>query len=139
AAVALLMAWCGGSRNISTATVGVAFALACLTRYEAWPVMWTALVAAVWVRWRQGTSFPDAIRAVIGIAIYPAAAIAGFFVFSRIVTGVWFADDFFVPENTAKGHPYDALKEIAWGVRELTGFVLLMIAFAVSALLAAFC
>src|SRR5262245_59617856 len=135
-AVALLMAWCDGSRNISTATVGVAFTLACMTRYEAWPVMGAALVAAVWVRCRLGSWFSDAIRAVIGIAMYPATAIVGFFVFSRIVTGVWFADDFFVPENTTKGHPYEALKEIAWGVRELSGYGLLIIALAGGTLLA---
>jgi hypothetical protein len=63
-------------------------------------------------------------------------SIAAFVVFSRIVTGVWFADDFFVPENTAKGHPYDALAEIAWGVRTLSGSALLVVALAGAALLA---
>ncbi|HEX7798442.1 MAG TPA: hypothetical protein VF456_28960, partial [Vicinamibacterales bacterium] len=107
ASVALLMAWCDSGQTISTRTVGVAFALACMTRYEAWPVMGAALVAAIWVRWRQGSRLSDALRGVIEIAIYPATAIAAFVVFSRIVTGAWFANDFFVPENTAKGHPYD--------------------------------
>jgi hypothetical protein len=138
ASVALLMAWCDVRGTVSTATVGVAFALACMTRYEAWPVMGAALVAAIWVRWRQGSRFSDALRAVIGIAIYPATAIAAFIVFSRIVTGAWFANDFFVPENTAKGHPYEALKEIAWGVRELSGQGLLLIALAGAVLLALF-
>jgi len=136
ASVALLMAWCDGGGTISTAAVGVAFALACMTRYEAWPVMGAALVAAIWVRWRQGSRFSDALGSVIEIAIYPATAIAAFIVFSRIVTGAWFANDFFVPENTAKGHPYDALKEIAWGVRELSGYGLLLIALAGAVLLA---
>src|SRR4051812_12418427 len=36
------------------AMVGWAFALACLTRYEAWPVTASALAAAVWARWRFG-------------------------------------------------------------------------------------
>ena len=138
ASVALLMAWCDGGETVSTMTVGVAFALACMTRYEAWPVMISALVAAVWVRWRHGSLFSDAVRAVIGIAIYPATTIAVFIVFSRIVTGTWFANDFFVPENNAKGHPYDALKEIAWGVRELSGYGLVLIALAGAVLLALF-
>jgi hypothetical protein len=136
ASVALLMAWCDGSRKTSTATVGVTFALACMTRYEAWPVMGAALVAAVWVRWRQNPPLSDAMRAVIGIGIYPATAIAAFIVFSRVVTGAWFANDFFVPENIAKGHPYDAVKEIAWGVRELSGYGLLIAALAGGVLLA---
>src|SRR5262245_2411474 len=83
ASVALLMAWCDGSGTILTGTVGVAFALACMTRYEAWPVMGAALVAAIWVRWRQGRPLSDALRAVIQIAIYPGTAIAGFIIFSR--------------------------------------------------------
>jgi hypothetical protein len=136
--VALHMAWCDDGGTVSAGKVGVAFALACLTRYEAWPLMGAALVAAIWVRWRHGSQLPDALRAVIAIAIYPATAIAAFIVFSRIVTGAWFANDFFVPENTAKGHPYDALKEIAWGVRELSGYGLLLIAVAGAVLLAFF-
>jgi hypothetical protein len=136
ASVALLMVWCEGNGKISTGTVGVTFALACMTRYEAWPVMGAALVAAIWVRWRQNQPLSDAMRAVIGIAIYPATAIAAFIVFSRVVTGAWFANDFFVPENTAKGRPYDAVKEIAWGVRELSGYGLLIAALAGGVLLA---
>ena len=127
ASVALLMAWCE-EMAVRPWHVGVAFALACMTRYEAWPVTAAALVATVWVRWRRGTAFDVALREVARIALYPTLAIAAFFVFSRIVTGVWFADDFFVPENTAKGHPYDALAEIAWGVRALSGYGLLVVA-----------
>ena len=36
--------------------VGWVFALACLTRYEAWPVTAAALAAAAWALWRQGES-----------------------------------------------------------------------------------
>ena len=64
ASVALLMAWCdagvraprealdqdglmaANANGISSAIVGVALALACMTRYEAWPVTAAALVAA---------------------------------------------------------------------------------------------
>jgi hypothetical protein len=58
------------------------------------------------------------------IAFFPALAIAGFTIFSRIVVGQWFASDFFVPENTALGHPYEALKQIGWGIRAMSGVVL---------------
>ena len=69
-AVAMLMEWTnadGGSRTTAgpkagTTTVGVAFALACLTRYEAWPVTACALAAAVWVRRRSGDPWPAACR-----------------------------------------------------------------------------
>jgi hypothetical protein len=144
AAVALLIAWCQEMADFKVGTtsglasgpqirswqVGVAFALACMTRYEAWPVTASALLAAVWVRWRRGTAVDLAVREVARIAMYPTLAIAAFVVFSRIVTGVWFADGFYVAENTAKGHAYDALAEVAWGVRVLSGSALLAVALA---------
>jgi hypothetical protein len=153
AAIAILMAWCDeldrvpddasrrhttklGNRQVSAAMVGLMFTLACMTRYEAWPVTAVALTGAVWVRWRQNCPVGRAIGDVMPIALYPALSIVAFTVFSRIVTGAWFASDFFVPENTAKGHPYDALAEIAWGVRALSGYGLLTVALAGAALLA---
>src|SRR3954465_2459428 len=58
-AVAMLMAWCHAGPKACAAGGpeparhgGWVFALACLTRYEAWPVTVSALVAAVWTRWR---------------------------------------------------------------------------------------
>jgi hypothetical protein len=128
--IGLLTAYCvsaagsiGGvcGRAPSSTLVGVAFALACLTRYEAWPVTIGALLAAVWVLWRQGVSAARAIRRIATIALWPGAAIVGFSVFSRIVVGSWFANGFFVPENVALGHPEEALDQIVWGLRELSG------------------
>jgi hypothetical protein len=105
-----------------TASVGIAFALACLTRYEAWPVTIGALACAVWARWRAGEMFTRALERVARIAAYPAAAVAAFAVFSRVVVGAWFVDDgFFVPENTALGHPIESVKQIVWGVNALSG------------------
>src|SRR5438132_602538 len=108
--------------------VGVAFALACLTRYEAWPVTACALPAAAWARWRRGEPAVDAARAVAALAIYPALAIAAFVVVSRVVVGEWFiASGFFVPENKAAGDAWLAAKEIGWGVRTLSGPLLVWI------------
>ena len=47
----------------SDRVVGWVFALACLTRYEAWPVTVAALVAAVWACWRRGEALGIALRA----------------------------------------------------------------------------
>jgi hypothetical protein len=102
--------------------VGIAFALACLTRYEAWPVTISALVAAAWTRWRRGQTPTAALRDVGAIAVYPAVAVLAFAVFSRVVVGAWFVgSDFFVPENKAIGDPLMAAKEIGWGARMLSG------------------
>jgi hypothetical protein len=137
--VALLMAWTGVRpvshrdeplrRLPSAAIVGWTFALACLVRYEAWPVTACALFAAVWARRQGGEPWEAATRAVSRIAWYPLAAILGFVVFSRVVIGEWFvASGFFVPENPALGHPLLAISQIAWGVRALSGLALLWIA-----------
>ena len=127
-AVAMLIAWCGGTQASSPFVVGIAFTLACLTRYEAWPVTAGALVAAVWVRWRRGESALDAARAVGRVALYPALAIVGFAIVSRVVVGEWFvASGFFVPENTAVGDAWRAVKEIGWGLETLSGPMLVWI------------
>lgn len=122
--VALLIAWC--TRPVegrpAAALVGWVFALACLTRYEAWPVTLSALALAAWSRWREGHTARAAASAVGTIAVYPIAAIIGFSMFSRVVVGSWFANGFFVPENPAQGHPVLALQEIVWGLRELSGY-----------------
>jgi hypothetical protein len=113
------------ARRPQACPVGVAFALACLTRYEAWPVTVSALVAAAWARWRRGQPIASAVRDVAAIAAYPAVAVAAFAIFSRVVVGAWFVgSDFFVPENKALGDPMMAAAEIGWGARMLSGTVL---------------
>jgi hypothetical protein len=129
--LALLTAWTmapverQGVRGVS---VGMAFALACLTRYEGWPVTVAALTVACWVRWRRGDAIVNAVQKIVRIGLFPAGAILGFLIFSRIVVGAWFVDDFFVPENPAQGHPYAALAEIVWGTRILSGYLLISVA-----------
>ncbi|HEY2905288.1 MAG TPA: hypothetical protein VGJ29_05260 [Vicinamibacterales bacterium] len=142
-AVALLIAWCesaaGRPRDSAwlkpratgraTPWVGWAFALACLTRYEAWPITCCALAAAAWTLWRRGATPSDAIRRTATIAMYPALAIVGFALFSRVVVGEWFVTGgFFVPENKSLGQPLLALKEVGWGVKMLSGTATIWIA-----------
>ena len=157
--VALLLNWCGTpdiaglkfratavtadggraglqTRTAPTAAVGVVLALACLTRYEAWPVTAAALVAAAWVRWRRGESPSVALRQVAMASAYPAAGILAFAVFSRVVIGEWFvASGFFVPENKALGSPLAAVSEIGWGVQMLSGPTLTYLGAAAAAVL----
>ena len=138
ASIALLLAYCERvirpfSRDCEPPTipvVGSAFALACLTRYEAWPVTIGALVAAVWVLWRRGVPLPRASRAIAAVAVYPVVAIVAFTIFSKIVVGAWFASGFFVPENPAQGHPFDAVNQIVWGLHALSGSGVLLAALA---------
>ncbi|HEY7289003.1 MAG TPA: hypothetical protein VH583_04130 [Vicinamibacterales bacterium] len=103
------------------AAAGIVLALACLTRYEAWPVTVAALVFAIWVRWRDGCTLRDAVRPVRDAAVYPVVAIVGFSIFSRVVVGSWFVGSgFFVPENKSLGDAWLTIKEIAWGTQMLS-------------------
>jgi len=132
--VVMLVEECGSARHKERSrqsiAPGLVFSLACLTRYEAWPVTATALSIAGWARWRHGDSLRDAIRWTASIAFFPALTIVGFTVFSRVVVGQWFASDFFVPENTALGHPYEALEQIGWGLRAMSGLPLTVLGIA---------
>jgi hypothetical protein len=104
---------------------GLLFALACLTRYEAWPVTVAAIAAVPVIRWWQRRSFVDGCRKAVSLALFPAIALVGFSIFSRVVIGEWFVSgDFFVPENKALGDPLMALKEIGWGTQMLSGSLL---------------
>jgi hypothetical protein len=128
-AIATLMTWCQDPEAHDPRKVSVAFALSCLTRYEAWPVTAAALPIAAWIRWRNGDSPVEAGRRVGRIAVYPAVAVIAFAVHSRVVGGEWFtASGFFVPENKALDRPATALAEIVWGARALSGTHALAIA-----------
>ena len=128
AAIAMAMHDVRGTRGFSRAT-SIVFALACLTRYEAWPVTVAAIAVVPVIRWRQGHRFVDGCREAASLALYPAIAIIGFSIFSRVVIGQWFVSgDFFVPENKALGDPLMALKEIGWGTQMLSGSLLAWIA-----------
>jgi len=127
AGVALLIAHVHDGRR--SALTGVTLALACLTRYEAWPITFVALGAAAFALWRNGETTRSTARRIVRIAVYPTAAIIAFAIFSRIVVGRWFVStDFFVPENKALGLPMVAIREIVWGTRELSGRVLIALA-----------
>lgn len=111
------------------AAVGWILALACMTRYEAWPVTICALAAAVYAWWRSGAGFPASCRRAVSIAVYPATAVAAFAIYSRVVIGEWFTTSgFFVPENKALGRPLVAAAEIWWGAHALSGSLTIAIA-----------
>jgi hypothetical protein len=111
------------------AAVGWTLALACMTRYEAWPVTVCALLAVVYAWWRGGVDFADACRRAGAIALYPATAVAAFAIYSRVVIGEWITTSgFFVPENKAIGRPLLAAAEVWWGVHALSGSLTIAIA-----------
>lgn len=118
-AVAALLTWCQRS-DLAAWRVGILFACACLTRFEAWPVTAAALVLAGWVRLRRGATMSSAVAAVARVALVPGAAVAAFLVLSHVVVGRWFvADGFFVPDHTFAS-PIGAAGAVWQGTRSLS-------------------
>lgn len=110
-----------GTLHVSR-TSGWLMVLACLTRYEAWPVVAMALVASGFAWWRLGHALASVIDIHARLAAYPAAAILGFMTFSRITVGEWFVSSgFFVPDATLQGQPEVVLQKIIEGTVSLGG------------------
>ena len=115
----------GTAAPASTRAAGWAAIAAVLTRYEAWPIVATAIGLAFVVLLRRGVTLPAALRAVRGLALWPLWAIAAYLVNSKVTVGAWFVSTgFFVPDNPALGHPWLAWTQIWEGLVRLTGPVL---------------
>jgi hypothetical protein len=108
---------------------GWACVAAVLTRYEAWPIVFAAIVIAFVVLLGRGWTIASAARAVRGLALWPIWAIAAFFVNSKITVGAWFiSSGFFVADNAALGHPWLAWTQVWEGLVHVAGSVLPWIA-----------
>jgi len=110
------------SAGRASMAAGWASIAALLTRYEAFPIVATAILLALVVLLRRGWSVADAFRAVRGLALWPLWALAGFLVNSKVSVGAWFVSSgFFVAENPAMGHPWLAWLQVWEGLVRLTG------------------
>jgi hypothetical protein len=114
---------------------GLALAATCMTRYEGWLIAPTALVLATCVLIRRGTPVGLVVRASLKLAVFPIVAIALFTANSRWTIGSWFIpSDFFVPENDAKGHAWQAWDQVTESVYLLAGKAYVWPAYAGAAL-----
>jgi hypothetical protein len=119
-AIALIADWAAAPRNSRAA--GWACIAAVLTRYEAWPIIASAIVLAFAVLLRRGSTIGSAARAVRGLALWPLWALAAFLVNSKVSVGAWFiSTGFFVAENPAQGHPWLAWTQVWEGLLRLDG------------------
>jgi hypothetical protein len=101
---------------------GVAMIAAVLTRYEAFPIVAAAIALSFVVLLRRGWPLVPALRAVRGLALWPAWALAAFLVNSKVSVGSWFVSGgFFVAENPALGRPWLAWTQIWEGLIRLAG------------------
>jgi len=106
----------------ATGAAGWACIAAVLTRYEAFPIVAAAIGLAFVVLLRRGLSAMAAFRAVRGLALWPAWALAAFLVNSKVSVGSWLVSGgFFVAENPALGNPWLAWTQIWEGLVRLAG------------------
>jgi len=95
---------------------------ACLTRYEAWPIVGAAMTIAAIAKWRRGAAFEAVGREMLRLAIYPALTVIFFMGMSFASTGQWFiTGGFYVPEPTLQGHAAVVFDEIRKGLEQLAG------------------
>jgi hypothetical protein len=108
------------------------------TRYEAWLVIASALMAAVYAMWRRGVPASTIVHRTSTISLWPAIAIALFLVNSRITVGSWFVTGgFYVPDPTYAGLVSKSLIAVWWGTHQMSGYIVEIVALVMAAVLAA--
>ena len=115
---------------------GIALALACLTRYEAWPVAGAILIASAVALIRLGLGIRAAGGRVAVLALYPAASMLAFFALSRATIGAWFVTGgFFEQERATYHHPIAAARAVLSASELINGQLMTALAAAALALL----
>ena len=109
---------------------------ACLTRYEAWPIVGVAMALAAWVKWRRGTPLVQVVASTARLACYPAGAVLFFMGMSFASIGEWFVTGgFYVPDPKLQGQPLVVIESILEGLADLGGPRLVLAATISAALL----
>ena len=127
----LLTDWATGTTLAVPRHVGWWMVAACLTRYEAWPVVGALVPLALVARWRRGTPLRDLVPVGWHMARYPIGAAVFFLFLSRATVGEWFVSGgFYVPDATLQGQPAVVWEKILEGTRELSGVWLVRLALA---------
>jgi hypothetical protein len=120
--VALTWRWAAEGGEGSTHAPGTLLALACLTRYEAWPITAAAVAGAGLALLTMGRPASQAFRRTATLALYPIAAGLAFLCLSRATVGAWLVTGgFYVPDNPDFHRPFKSLGSVWWGLRKLNG------------------
>ncbi|MCC6163485.1 MAG: hypothetical protein IT182_09070 [Acidobacteria bacterium] len=104
---------------------GLVLALACLTRYEAWPMTTAAGLVALLTLWRGGLGFWTACTAALRVGVWPLGALVLFLILSKATVGAWLVTGgFYEATNPAHGLPAQALVQVGWGLGRVGGWPL---------------
>jgi hypothetical protein len=103
-------------------SVGWTIVAACLTRYEAWPIVGTAMAVAAIAKWQRGAAVDDVAREIAKLAMYPVTAVVFFIGMSYASTGQWFVTGgFYVPDPKLQGQASAVFDTIREGIVKLGG------------------
>jgi hypothetical protein len=95
---------------------------ACLTRYEAWPIVAALVTLALVARWRRGVPWRALVQPAWRLACYPVGAAIFFVCLSRATVGEWFVSGgFYVPDPELQGQLLVVWEKILDGTRDLGG------------------
>jgi hypothetical protein len=120
-AVLWLYEWVPLNQDAVPPRLALALTAAMLTRYEAWPVMAAAIVAATHACMRLGARPAIAVRRGLRLALWPALAVAVVLLNSRLTVGSWFVSGgFFEPDPGYQGRAIRSLVAVWWGTHQLS-------------------
>ena len=118
--------WVAAEAQGRTWPIGMAFALACLTRYEAWPITAATVGLASIVLLGRGLAPERVARRLAALAVYPCAAVIAFLCLSRATIGTWLVTGGFYEVESAFYHrPLAGVAAVAHGLAALNGYVTL--------------
>lgn len=118
----LFTQWVLSGRFTVPVSAGWVTVLACLTRYEAWPVTIGCFVTSAFAWWRRGRALREVLIVHARLAVYPLITVMAFTAFSRITVGEWFVSGgFFVPDDSLRGQPAVVIEKINEGIGLLGG------------------
>lgn len=124
--VALTWRWIADDARGRAWPIGAIFALACLTRYEAWPITAATAAIAGGVLVRRGVAWTRVINCVGALAAYPLGAVVAFLFLSHATVGAWLVTDgFYELEPAFYRRPLAGIAAVAYGVAALNGYVML--------------
>jgi hypothetical protein len=121
--IALLYRWTASGGTLPAWQPGLVLALACLTRYEAWPMTAAAGLVAWLTLWRLGGGFAGSVTAALRVGVWPMGALLLFLALSKATVGAWLVTGgFYEPNNPAYRVPLTALVQVGWGLGRVGGW-----------------
>jgi hypothetical protein len=117
-----LAQWAQSDAVAPARAAGWTIVAACLTRYEAWPVVGAAIVLAAFVKWRNGAEAPAVVREAARLTSYAIGTVIFFMGMSFASTGEWFVTGgFYVPDPKLQAQPEKVYEAIRDGLIDLSG------------------